>query len=95
LRHRIAENLAVLAQLLSGADAHMLHLEGGWSAILRLPGTRSEAAWLHCFLLEGNVIAQPGYFFDMPGEPYVVVSLIVEPAIFRQGVSEIRRLLAN
>lgn len=95
LRLRIAGNLAVLAELLSGANAHMLHLEGGWSAILRLPATRPEAVWLHRFLVEGNVIAQPGYFFDMPGEPYIVISLIIEPAIFRQGLSEIRRLLAS
>jgi alanine-synthesizing transaminase len=95
LRLRIAENLAVVSELLGGSNAHMLHLEGGWSAILRLPATRSEAAWLHHFLFEGNIIAQPGYFFDMPAEPYVVISLIVEPSIFRQGLSEIRRLLAN
>jgi hypothetical protein len=95
LRLRIAGNLAILAESLSSTNAHMLHLEGGWSAILRLPATRSEAAWLHYFLFEGNIIAQPGYFFDMPAEPYIVISLIVEPAIFLQGLSEIRRLLAS
>ncbi|HEX4231000.1 MAG TPA: pyridoxal phosphate-dependent aminotransferase [Bryobacteraceae bacterium] len=92
---RIGENLATISEVLSGANAHMLHLEGGWSAILRLPATRSEAAWLHHFLLEGNIVAQPGYYFDMPAEPYIVISLIVEPAVFRHGLSEIRRLLAS
>ena len=95
IRLRIAENLFVLSESLSNAAAHMLHLEGGWSAILRLPATRSEAAWLQHFLSEGNIVAQPGYFFDMPGEPYIVLSLIVEPALFQEGVSEIRRLLAS
>lgn len=95
LRSRIAENVSALSESLSGAPAHLLHLEAGWSAILRLPATRSEAAWLDRFLIEGNVIAHPGYFFDMPGEPYIVISLIVEPSIFRRGVSEIRRLLAS
>jgi len=95
LRSRIAENVSTLSHLLSNSTAHMLHLEAGWSAILRLPATRSEADWLHRFLYEGNVVAQPGYFFDMLGEPYMVISLIVEPAIFRQGISEIRRLLAS
>ena len=95
LRLRIGSNLAVISELLSGTTAHMLHLEGGWSAILRLPATCSEAAWLNLFLVDGNVIAQPGYFFDMPAEPYVVISLIVEPAIFREGLSEIRRLLTS
>ena len=85
----------MLAELLKGSSAHTLHLEGGWSAILRLPATRSETEWLHRFLMEGNVIAQPGYFFDMPGEPYVVISLIVESAIFPEGLSEIQRLLAS
>ena len=95
LRARIAANLSVLSELLSNTGAHMLHLEGGWSAIVRLPATRSEAAWLHLFLAEGKVVAQPGYFFDMPGEPYIILSLIVEPRVFQQGISEIRRLLAS
>jgi alanine-synthesizing transaminase len=95
LRVRISENLSMLNESLKDASAHMLHLEGGWSAILRLPATRSETEWLNRFLIEGNVIAQPGYFFDMPGEPYVVISLIVEPAIFHEGLSEIQRLLAS
>jgi hypothetical protein len=95
LRLRIAGNLSELLDSLRSVPAHMLHLEGGWSATLRLPATRSEVAWLDHFLSEGNVVVQPGYFFDMPGEPYIVVSLIVEPAIFRAGISEIRRLLAS
>jgi hypothetical protein len=35
---------------------------------------------------------QPGYFFDMPSEPHVVVSLISAPEEFVRGVAQIRHL---
>jgi hypothetical protein len=38
------------------------------------------------------VLVHPGYFFDFEREAFLVVSLLVEPATFDEGV---RRLLAR
>ena len=92
LKSRISENLDTLAAVLSDEPVHALHVEGGWSAILRLPNTRSEEIWTSRLLDEENTIVQPGYFFDMPSEPYVVLSLITPEKIFAEGISRIVRL---
>ena len=36
-----------------------------------------------------HVLVQPGYFYDMPGEAYLVVSLLAAPDVFEEGASRI------
>jgi alanine-synthesizing transaminase len=43
-------------------------------------------------LREQGVLIQPGWFYDFATEPYAVVSLLTEPAVFREGVA---RLVAH
>ena len=43
----------------------LLPIEGGWSAILRVPATRSDEDWALALLAEDGVLVQPGYFFDL------------------------------
>lgn len=93
LKSRIAANLDTLATKLAGQPVHPLHAEGGWSTILRLPNTQSEEAWIGKLLTEENIVVQPGYFFDMHSEPYVVLSLITPEATFAEGISRIVRLV--
>jgi hypothetical protein len=35
------------------------------------------------------VVVYPGFFFDFPREAFLVVSLLPEPAHFRQGVRRV------
>jgi alanine-synthesizing transaminase len=72
-----------------------LHSEGGWSAILQLPQRLSEEEWITRLLQEENVVVQPGYFFDMPSEAYIVVSLITPGEQFSEGVRRVRQLASN
>jgi len=81
-RARLAENLRALAAL------EPLSWEGGWSAVLRAPATRSDEEWTLA-LLERGVLVQPGHFFDFADEHHLVVSLLPEPAIFLEGVRRI------
>jgi aspartate/methionine/tyrosine aminotransferase len=92
LKSRIAENLRTLAAVLSDQPVHALNADGGWAAILQLPNTQSEDRWVTKLLEEENTIVQPGYFFDMPSEPYIVLSLITPEKIFAEGISRIVRL---
>jgi hypothetical protein len=69
----------------------LLRCEGGWSAILQVPATRSEDVWAQGLLDEG-VLVHPGYFFEMPKEAFLVLSLLPETALFAEGVA---RLVAH
>ena len=72
-----------------------LNVEGGWSAILQLPDVLTEDNWALSLLDESSVVVQPGYFFDLPSEPFIVISLITHPEIFQQGIGEIRTFISN
>lgn len=89
---RTRRNWDSLRNLLLGAPAHALHLEGGWSAIVQLPRTLSEETWVTRLLEEHGVIVHPGYFFDMESGAYVVVSLITPPKQFDEGLKRLRKL---
>lgn len=86
IQRRIRRNQLTLHEKLARSSAHPLHTEGGWCAIVQLPRTRSEEEWLEGLLTEHELVVQPGYFFDMPGEPYLVLSLLTPPAVFDEGV---------
>jgi alanine-synthesizing transaminase len=87
IHDRVRCNFRALTDLLATSPIHPLYLEAGWSAILRLPQTRPEEDWLLSLLTEQRVIVQPGYYFDMPGEPYSIVSLLTRTSTFIDGVN--------
>jgi len=66
-----------------------LHVEGGWYVILRLPALKNEEAWTFEFLEKDRVFVHPGYFFDFEEEPFIVLSLLVSPKVFQEGVVRI------
>jgi len=90
IRERILSNAQALQDLLQGSPAHPLYTEGGWSSVIQLPQTRSEEDWVMRLLMRYGVIVQPGYLFDMPGEPFAVVSLLTPIATFVEGITSIR-----
>ncbi len=92
---RLKQNLGAIDRIVQNSPAHRLHVEGGWSAIIRLPQTATEDAWVARLVEEQDVIVQPGYFFDMGSEPYVVVSLITPPESLEEGLRRIARAVGS
>ncbi len=94
LSARLKQNLRALHDA-RPADApwSVLPSEGGWSAILSVPRSRSEEEWA-LLLLERGVLVHPGYFFDFPETGYLVVSLLPEPGAFARGASLLQRWLS-
>lgn len=90
IQERIEANLKCLDQLLAGSAATRLHLDGGWSAIVRLPSIHHGCDQASKFLDEEEVIVQPGYLFDLP-DSHFVISLLTDPGIFEQGVEALCR----
>jgi aspartate/methionine/tyrosine aminotransferase len=93
IRQRTGDNLVALDNLLRGSSAQALFVEGGWSAILQLPQTRTEEQWCLALLNRFRVIAQPGYLFDMPREAYIVISLLTPPDDLIGGIGAAMQLL--
>jgi aspartate/methionine/tyrosine aminotransferase len=90
---RVAANRAHLAAAIGpSSPCTRLPAEGGWSAIVRVPATRTDEAWAAALLSQDGVLVQPGYFFDLRGGAYLVLSLLPPPAVFAEAV---RRLVAR
>lgn len=96
IQGRVATNRRALDVALSGdLPAHALPAEGGWYAIVRLPAARSEEEWALALLERHNVLVQPGYFYDLPFAPALVLSLLPPPAVFAHGVAGLARQVRN
>ncbi len=93
IRARLRSNLETLRGALGpGCPASLLEPEGGWSAVLRVPATRSEEDRVTRLLEERDVLVHPGFFFDFPREAHLVLSLLPAEADFAEGVA---RLIAD
>jgi aspartate/methionine/tyrosine aminotransferase len=78
-----------LRALCAGSAASLLHVEGGWYAVLRLPNVQSDERYALDFIKHAGVLVQPGYFYDFEGGPYVVLSLLTEDAAFEAGAARV------
>jgi aspartate/methionine/tyrosine aminotransferase len=93
-RGRLEANLAALRAFVTRQPGVSLPAaEGGWAALLRLPGRRTAEGWA-LDLLDHGVIVHPGDFYDVEEEACVVLSLIVEPAVLAAGLACLESRLA-
>ncbi len=88
---RALDTAPVLREFLQ-SPIQILASEAGWSAILRVPAIRTEEDWMTHLLIDHGVVVQPGYFFDMATEAYLVVSLLADPEQFAAGLARLRQL---
>ena len=90
IQERIRRNLTTLRAAAGRYPAcELLRTEGGWSAVLRVPATRSEEQLALDLLRTEQVLVHPGYFFDFPREAYVVVSLLPAHDLFEDAVARL------
>jgi aspartate/methionine/tyrosine aminotransferase len=90
IHSRTSANLAALqATIANYAAATVLPVEGGWSAVIRVPRVESDEALALRLIEEHGVVVHPGYFFDFDADGYIVVSLLTEPEIFNEGIARI------
>jgi len=90
IRARVRANLESLrAAIGPGCPATLLEPQGGWSAVLRVPATRTEEERVTRLLEERDVLVHPGYFFDFPHEAFLVLSLLPPEDDFAEGVARV------
>ena len=99
---RLAANYETLTNALKGSAITPLLPQAGWYVILRLPSLRgatdasapphelSEEDEAVRALADQQVLAQPGWLYEIPGGPHLVISLLSPPRDFRAGVEAIR-----
>ena len=84
IRGRIRSNLALLDSCLQGTSIQRLALQGGWTAVLRVPRTIGDREFVTAALDRG-VLVQPGDFYGL-GDARAVVSLLTPPDIWATGL---------
>jgi aspartate/methionine/tyrosine aminotransferase len=67
----------------------VLDADAGWSAVLRVPSTRSEEDLVVDLLDRDGVLVHPGFFFDFAHEAFLIVSLLPEPQVFADGIQRV------
>jgi alanine-synthesizing transaminase len=84
---RICGNYRTLKSRVADAPGvSLLHADGGWSAVLRVPATSTEEQFALDLIERHGVVVHPGYFFDFAHEAFVVVSLLPDPSTFENGI---------
>jgi alanine-synthesizing transaminase len=81
---RVRENLGVA----QGSGVEVLQVEGGWSAILRLP-QMGEDDVAERLLQEVGVLVHPGSFYGIPESGRVVISLLGPEGELREGLERV------
>jgi aspartate/methionine/tyrosine aminotransferase len=71
----------------------LLHAEGGWYGILRVPSGRSDEEIAIQVLQQHQTLVHPSHFYDFPGQNHLVLSLITPEQDFRAGVQNLLRML--
>jgi aspartate/methionine/tyrosine aminotransferase len=97
---RCRRNLAALeAACTPVPEVTLFPPEGGWSCVLRVPRMVDDEELALTLLVDDGVAIQPGYLFDLPGDGWMVVSLLPQEDVFIDGVERllgrIRRLARN
>jgi len=87
---RLTANLSTLRHVAASYPAcEVLPVEGGWSAVVRVPATRTDEHWALALAEQARVIVYPGFFFDFERDGYLVVSLLVTPVDFARGIARL------
>ena len=87
VRERLLTNWNTLRQAFP--SKYCPEVIGGWYAAIRL-GEDDEQLTLE-LLQAQHVLVQPGFFFDFDEDGWVVVSLLQEPALFKEAVARMTR----
>jgi alanine-synthesizing transaminase len=90
---RLRSNLCWLdQQVASCPEVARLKVDGGWYAVLKVPQTVGNEYWAVDLLEADGVLVHPGHFYDFPDDGHLVISLLTDEDIFREGAG---RLLAR
>ena len=94
VRNRVINNLHTLRETLASTPkccVSVLRAEGGWNILLRVPSCIDDDVLALRLMKDYNLVSQPGYYFDMPVNGYLALSLLPEPQQFISGLHALLR----
>ena len=88
---RVSANLAVLAEVCGvHSPLRWLPVEGGWSAVLRVPALETDTDFTRRLLERRGVAIHPGSFYGFADRGWVVLSLLTPVETFAAALVVIR-----
>lgn len=88
---RVRQNSDRIRRALSGSGIAYQPPQGGWTAVVQLPGTLDEEVLVLRLLEDYGILVQPGYFYDFTGSSRVVLSLLSTPEELEEGLQGLKR----
>lgn len=88
---RLENNRDLLQRKLNDTPVSMLHYQGGWTALLRLPAYQSDDGWEQR-LTDAGVIVQPAWLYDCSMPATIAVSLLTPEHTLAAAIERIVEL---
>ncbi|MCX6612749.1 MAG: pyridoxal phosphate-dependent aminotransferase, partial [Acidobacteria bacterium] len=85
IRERCLANLKNIPELLNDSHWSLLPVEAGWMAILKGPANRDEEG-LVLQLLEKGFSVHPGFYYDLPFQNSLAISLLTPSLQLASGI---------
>jgi aspartate/methionine/tyrosine aminotransferase len=96
LLDRLRVNLTELDRhLTTTPSCTRFNVEGGWYAVLRVPVTQSDEDLAIDLLRKMAVMVHPGHFYDFATDGHLILSLITEAHVFREGVARLLEAIGH
>jgi hypothetical protein len=93
IQNRLARNMRCAREVARRyPSCDLLAVEGGWSAVIRVPAVRGEETLVIDLVRREHVLVHPGYFFDFPHEAFLVISLLPPEDVFSDALNRILRV---
>ncbi|RLB46312.1 MAG: pyridoxal phosphate-dependent aminotransferase [Deltaproteobacteria bacterium] len=90
VRGRLLQNLGAIDSAIAargpGCPLRRLPSDGGWYSLIEVPRSRSDDDWVARLVEQAQVLTHPGYLFDIEQAGTMVVSLLLEPAVFELAI---------
>lgn len=90
VQNRVRSNLKTLRKMLANYPnccVSALRAEGGWNILLRVPSCIDDDLLALRLIKDYKLVSQPGYYFDMPNNGYLALSLLPKEDQFKNGVT--------
>ncbi len=93
IQAEIRARLHANREWLAGRGLPVLPSDGGWSAVLRLPGVRDDEGWALSLLEGQGVRVHPGSLFDFEGSGHAVTSMLPPQGLFREALRRLQKMV--